>query len=698
MKVYESEAIRNVGLVGHGHCGKTSLAAALLHTAGATPRLTHPDEGNTVTDYDEEEIQRHMTISTAVAVAEHKRCKINLLDTPGFNAFLHDTHAALQAADSALVVVDGVSGVEVQTRTVCGYCDELQLPRAFVVNKLDRENADFDRVLTSIRNSCGRAVVPVQIPIGAEKGFRGVIDLVRMKAHFYEQDGNGRGKEERIPAALEPDAKAAHEALIEMVAEGNDELMEEFFASGTLSPDRLTAGLKQAVAERRLFPVFCTCAEHNVGVDLILDFIADNLPAPTQHVPVQAHAGENIVERPITDGLPPALFVFKTVADPFAGRVSYFKVYSGVVKNDAHLINERSHNDERLAHIGSPMGKQILPVPELHAGDIGAVAKLRDTLTGDTLCDKAQEVVYDGISAPAPSIAYAISAKTRQDEDRMGAAIQRIIEEDPTLKFYRDPATNEFLLAGCGQQHVEVVVSKLRRRYNVDVTLSAPKVPYRETIRGKAEVQGRHKKQTGGHGQFGDCWIRFEPLGRGEGFQFASAIFGGSIPRQYVPAVEKGLLEASQHGPLAGYPLVDFKATVYDGSYHDVDSSELAFKQAARKAYRAAMELCKPVLLEPVMMVEIVAPSEYAGDLMSDLNSRRGRIQGFDMDGGTQTIRAHVPMAEMLDYGNDLTSLTQGRASFTMTLDHYDSVPQAQADKIIAAAQANRKGKVEEED
>jgi elongation factor G len=474
--------------------------------------------------------------------------------------------------------------------------------------------------------------------------------------------------------------------------------MEEYFEKGTLPLEHLIDGLRQAVRERRICPVLCASAYHNVGSDRILNFIVEQFPAPTEHGTVKGKLNGQEVERAIKDSEPVSAYVFKTVADPFAGRLTYFKVLSGVVKNDANLVNSRSGVTERLAHIGTLMGKTIQPVNELRAGDIGAVAKLKETLTGDTICDKASVIGYPPVELPEPSIAYAISAKSRQDEDRMGHAVQRILEEDPSLRFYRDPQTKEFLLAGSGQQHVEVIVSKLKKRYSVDVGLNAPKIPYRETIRGKADVQGRHKKQTGGHGQFGDCWIRMEPLPRGGKFEFANEVFGGSIPRNFIPAVEKGIIEAAANGFLAGFPMVDFRCTVYDGSYHDVDSSEMAFKLAARKAFKAAMQHAKPTLLEPVMKVEVQAPVEYAGDLMGDMNSRRGRISGMDTKGSTQIIRAEVPMSEMLTYQNDLISMTQGRASFSMEFDHYDYVPSLQAEKIIAAARAAKTGEEEEEE
>ena len=686
MKVYESKDIRNVGVVGHGDSGKTTLTAGLLFTAGASNRLLRVDEGNTITDFDEEEIQRKITISTAIAVAEWKKTKVNILDTPGYNIFINDTRAALVAADAALVVVDGVAGVEVQTEKVWQFAADYKLPRAVVINKLDRERADFDRALESVQETFGRFAVPTQIPIGVERDFTGVVDLVRMKAYTYAADGDGKGKEGDIPGDLAAAAQKAHEALVEMVAEGNDALMEEFFDKGTLAPGQIAEGLKQGLREMRIFPVMCASALHNVGSDLILNFITDYLPSPLE----RESPGQNVTG--------PSAFVFKTTADPFAGRITYFRVMSGVVKNDANLQNATRGTAERLAHISSPTGKTLQPVTELHAGDIGAVAKLRDTLTGDTLAEKGLDIVYPPVKLPEPSIAFAIEAKSRNDEDRMGNAVHRILEEDQSLRFYRDPQTREFLLAGSGQQHVEIVVSRLKKRYGVDVALKAPKIPYRETVRGTADVQGRHKKQTGGHGQFGDCWIKMEPLARGARFEFVNEIFGGAIPRNFIPAVEKGIIEAAENGFLAGYPMVDFKVTVYDGSYHDVDSSELAFKLAARKAFKAAMQHAKPALLEPIMNVEIQAPVEYAGDLMGDLNGRRGRISGMETKGSSQFIRAQVPMAEMLNYQSDLTAMTQGRASFTMEFDHYDFVPQLQSEKIIAAAKAAKAGEEEEEE
>jgi elongation factor G len=690
MRLSDSKDIRNVAVAGHGHSGKTQLTAAMLYVGGVTPRLTKVDDGNTVTDLDDEEVARKISISTALAALEWNRAKLNLFDTPGFNLFMNDTHSAMYAADSALIVVDAVAGVEVQTRRVWDFAEEFHEGHAIVINKLDREHARFERTLESIHEAFGKICVPVQLPIGDEKDFRGVIDLIAMKAYLYRPDGDGRGQEAPIPRELMAAAQAAHGVLVEAVASGKDELMEEFFEQGTLPEEHIIQGLHEELAADTIVPVLCVSALRNIGVDRLLDFCERFLPSPLERGSLRLESNGQPLERPVAADQPTAAYVFKTATDPFQGRVTFFKVLSGTVRNDAHLISSRSRADERLAHVGVPVGKQIIPVPELRAGDIGVVAKLKDTLTGDTLHDRSSPVVFRPLPLDEPSIAYAIQAKSRNDEDRMGNAIHKILEEDPSLRFYRDPQTKEFLLAGAGQQHVEIVVSRLRRKYGVDVTLHAPKIPYRETIRGSADVQGRHKKQTGGHGQFGDVRVRVQPLPRGETFAFVNEVCGGAVPKNFIPAVEKGFIEAAQNGYLAGFPMVDFKVTLYDGSYHDVDSSEMSFKMAARKAFKAAMAAAQPALLEPVMNVVIQTPVEFAGDLMGDLNSRRGRISGMDVQGSNQTIHATVPMAEMLNYQNDLTAMTQGRASFSMEFDHYDYVPAPQAEKIVAAARAHR--------
>jgi len=700
VKIYDGQNLRNVAFVGHGHTGKTQLISSLLFTAGMVNRLGKVDDGTSITDYDEEEILRKFSISAGLAHAEWGRTKINFIDTPGYNIFLHETEGALVAAESALLLVHAVGGVEVQTGKTWGFCENLNLPRALVINQLDRDRASFERTLEGLQKAFGRTVIPVQLPIGEEKNFHGVIDLVKMKAYTYDASGSGKAKEGEIPAELAEAAGKAHEALVEMVAEGNDKLMEEFFEKGTIPPEDLIPGLAQAISERRIYPALATAALVNVGSENLLDFIADYLPSPAARGEAEGldSEGGKTIQRKIADDQPVSAYIFKTVADPFAGRVSYFKVMSGVLKNEANLVNFNRGSAERLSHIGIVQGKAQTSISELHAGDIGAVAKLKDTLTGDTLGDKGAPILYPKVKLADPAISFAIEAKSRGDEDKLSTAVHRILEEDLMLRFGRDAQTKEFLLSGAGQQHVEVAVSKLKRRFNIEVTLKAPKIPYRETIRAKAEAQGKHKKQTGGHGQYGDCWIKMEPLVRGAGFEFVNDIFGGSIPRNFIPAVEKGIVEAAARGYLAGCPVVDFRVSLFDGSYHDVDSSEIAFKLAGSKAFKKCMEQAKPCLLEPIMNVEITVPDNYSGDIMGNLNGRRGRIQGMDAKGGSTVVKAQVPLAEMLTYASDLTSMTQGRGTYAMEYSHYDIVPQPIADKLVAAAKAGGVGKEEEEE
>jgi elongation factor G len=706
VKVYEGAHLRNLALIGHGHAGKTTLVSAMLYTAGAAPRLGRVDDGSATTDYDEEEIARKMSIATGLAFVEwgksDAKVKINLLDTPGFNMFVHEAKMVLPVVDAALVVVDGVAGVEVVTQRVWGYCNDIDLPRMIVVNRMDRDRADANRVLESLTNAFGRAVTPLQLPIGSEKSLSGIIDLVRMKAYTYEMGGNGKGKEGPIPANLADVAKEAHERLVELIAEGKDELMEEFFEKGTIPEEDLVPALHEAIREDKLFPVLFTSGLGNIGIDELMDFIVDYTPAASEHHAITGQPaggnGEPAVRKG-TDNEPASVYVFKTMSDAFAGRISYFKVFSGVLKNEASLQNYNRNMQEKFAHISLIQGKQAVPVPELHAGDIGSVAKLRETLTGDTLGDKSSPIRYPAVQLPEPAITFAIEPKSRADEDKLGVGLHKLMEEDAMLRFFRDPQTKEFLIAGTGQQHIEVVVSKMKKRYHAEVVLKAPKVPYRETIRGKADVQGRHKKQTGGHGQYGDCKIKMEPLPRNSEveFEFVNDIFGGAIPRNFIPAVEKGIKDAAARGYLAGYPVVNFRVSLYDGSYHDVDSNDLSFQMAGRIAFRKAMEMAKPTLLEPVMHVEITMPDEFAGTIMGDLNSRRGRIQGMDNKAGNTIVKAEVPMSEMLTYGADLTSMTQGRGSFSMEMHHYDTVPQQLQDKIIEKVKAER-GEVKEEE
>jgi len=702
VKVYEGANIRNVALLGHGRAGKTSLVSAMLATAQTTDRLGRVDDGTATTDYDEEEIARKMSIASALAYVEWGKTKINFIDTPGFNMFVHEAKLVLPVVDAAIVVVDGVAGVEVVTERVWNYCEEFKTPRLILANRMDRERADATRVLESLTKAFGRTVVPLELPIGSEKSFAGVVDLVSMKAYTYELGGNGRGKEGEIPANMKEQAQQAHEKLVEMIAEGNDSLMEEFFDKGTIPEEHLIPALHEAIREDKIFPVLFGSGLGNVGADRLMNFIVDYTPAPSEHAWVQgepaASGNGEPPHRQESDAEPVSLYVFKTVNDVFAGRISFFKDFSGVLKNDATLQNFTRNSSEKLAHIAIMQGKTAVPVTELHAGDIGAVAKLKDTLTGDTLGDKSAPIRYPRITLPEPAITFAIEPKSRADEDKLGPGLHKLIEEDAMLRFFRDPQTKEFLIAGTGQQHIEVIVSRLKKRYHVEVNLKAPKVPYRETIRGKADVQGRHKKQTGGHGQFGDCKIKMEPLARGGEFEFVNDIFGGAIPKNFIPAVEKGIRDAAARGYLAGYPVVDFRVVLYDGSYHEVDSNDLSFQLAGRIAFKKAMEQAKPTLLEPIMAVEITVPDEFAGSIMGDLNSRRGRIQGMDNKGGNTLVKAEVPMAEMLTYGADLTSMTQGRGSFNMEMHRYDIVPTQLQEKIIEKAKAARGETKEEEE
>ncbi|HTS13714.1 MAG TPA: elongation factor G [Candidatus Limnocylindrales bacterium] len=702
MKSYNTEWIRNVGIVGHGDTGKTQLVSSLLFTAGMTPRLGKVTDGSTTTDWDEEEIARKISINTGLAYAEWQapgqaeKAKINLLDTPGYSTFINETKASLIAADSSLILVDAAAGVQVVTEKVWDYATEYDQPRAFIINWMDRDLASFERTLGSLQQVFGRGVIPVQLPIGSEKTFRGVIDLVAMKALIYTPDGDGKARIEDIPADMAEAAQAAHEALVELVAEGEDELMQEFFDKGTLPAEDLKKGLHEEVRDKKVFPVLLSSALHNIGSDAILNFIVDILPSPAYRAKTTGHTTaehtSETVERKIADSEPVSIFVFKTLADPFAGRITYFKVMSGVLKNDATLNNYNRNTQERFQHLQVMQGKTATAVNDMHAGDIGTIAKLKETTTGETLGDKSAPIFYPPARIPEPSITFAIEPKTRADEDRIGVAIHRILEEDLALRFSRDPQTKEFLLSGAGQQHIEVVVAKLRKRYHVELTLKPPKVAYRETIRGKADAEGKHKKQTGGHGQFGLCRIKMEPLPRGKGIEFVDDVFGGAIPKNWIPSVERGIRESAERGYLAGFPVVDFRASLYDGKYHDVDSSDMAFRIAGSLAFKEAMKQARPALLEPIMHVEVYAPDQYSGDLMGNLSSRRGKISGSETRAGSVVIKAQVPFAEMLSYANELTSMTQGRGSYSMEFSHYDFVPNELAEKVIAAHKPHHEG------
>ncbi len=697
MKVYDAPSIRNVAIVGHGGCGKTALASALLFDAGAVNRLGRVDDGTTVTDFDPDEIERKISLLAALAFAEWKKTKINLIDAPGYANFLSEARSALRVADAAIVVVDAVAGVEVQTEKVWGYAEEGGLARLVVVNRMDRDNASFERALEGIQKAFGRAVVPLAVPIGEGKAFKGIVDLVAEKAQLYTDDASGKLQLAEVPAAQQEAAKAWREKLVEMVAESNEELMEEFFEKGTLSEPQLAKGLRQAVSASRIYPVLPASSLLNVAVPTILDAIVDLLPSPADRGEAKGNGAlkTESTRKPAADA-PLSAFVWKTLVDPHAGRISLFRVYSGTLKSDSALHNASRDTAERIGSLLLLQGKTQTQVPEIQAGDIGAVAKLKDTQTGDTLADKAHPIVFPPVVFPEPATTFAIEPKTRGDDDKISTALQRLLEEDPVLRVSRDAQTHEMLLSGVGQLHIEVVVARLRKRYKVEVNLKKPKIPYRETIKASAEAHGRHKKQTGGHGQFGDCRIRLKPLPRGADFKFVDDVFGGSIPRNFIPAVEKGIQEARLKGFLAGYPMVDFQVELYDGQYHDVDSSEMSFKIAGSLAFKDGIPKCRPTILEPIMNVEIAVPDEYAGAVMGDLSSRRGRPQGMEPKGSLQLIKAEVPLAEMLSYDAELTSMTGGRGSYHMEMDHYDEVPGHLQEKVIAAAKTER-GEVKEE-
>ncbi len=697
MKVYDVSDIRNVGLIGHGAAGKTSLASALLFDAGAVNRLGKVENGTTVTDYDDEEILRKVSIAASLCHCEWKRQKINLLDTPGYGTFIASAKAALRVADSAVTLVCGVAGVEVQTEKAWSFAEEFQLPCLFFINKLDRERASHSRALESIHARFGRTAVPIQLPVGTEKDFRGVVSLLDMKALLWGRDESGKFETADLPGDLVEEARSAREKLVEMVAETDEKLMEKFFESGDLPEADLRGGLRAAVRERRIFPVLCGSAVLNIGAQPLLDAMTDLLPSPEERgeVPGTDPRNNSEVRRKPAPEEPYSAFVFRTIADPYSGRISLFRVYSGVLRSDTNVNNVTRGASERFGAISLMQGKDLINVPEVRSGDLAAIPKLKETHTGDTLADKAHPILYKPVVFPEPSISFAIEPKARGDEDKISSALARIADEDPTIKVSRDPRTHEMLISGTGELHVEVAVAKMKKKFGVDALLHAPKVPYLETIKARAEAQGRHKKQTGGHGQFGDCKIRMEPLPRGAGFEFVDEIFGGAIPQNFRPAVEKGIQESRMRGYLAGFPVVDFRVVLTDGSYHTVDSSELAFKIAGSLAFKKAMEQARPTLLEPIMNVSVETPEEFMGDIMGDLNSRRGRVQGMDSQGTTQIIKAQVPMSEMLTYSSSLKSITGGRGSYHMEVSHYEEVPAQIQTKIIAE---HKPQKAEEEE
>ncbi len=700
MKAYTTENIRNLAVIGHGDAGKTQLVASLLHLAGATTRWGRVDEGTTVTDFDEDSIARKVSLNNNFAHLEFKDTKINLIDTPGYAAFVSHARPALRVADCAVVVVDGVNGIEVQTEKTWSYANEFLLPRFMVVNKLDKERADFGHAIDTAAQSFARSIVPFTLPIGKENDFRGVVDVVHQKA--YEFDQNGKAKEIPIPEEGRDIINATRERLIELVAESDDALLEKYFENGTLEEDDIYPNLARAIANSKLCPVYAVSANTLVGLQILLEHIVEFAPNPATHEAEFGNAvAGSLLDRPsrkYSADEPFSAYVFRTIADPFAGRINVMKIVSGKISSDDTVLNSSREFVERLGALHILQGKNLEKVDKAQTGDIIAVVKLKDTQSGDTLCDKINQIVYPSVVYPEAAISFAIEPKSRADEDKISQALHKILEEDQSLHFDRDAQTKEFILSGSGQLHIETVVDKLKNRYHVEVALHPPKVPYKETITAQVEVQGRHKKQSGGRGQFGDCKCVFEPLERGEGFQFVDKIFGGSIPQNFRPAIEKGIVEAAQGGAVAGYPLVDFKVTLVDGSFHAVDSDEHSFRAAGRKAFRNAIEKAKPTLLEPVMDVEVFCPLEVSGDIMGDLNSRRGRVGGMDVRGKQQIIKAQVPLAEMLDYQGRLNSMTQARGSYHMQFSHYDPIPGNLMSKVVEQARAEGRIRTHDED
>ena len=676
-----AEKLRNIALVAHGGAGKTSLAEVMLFNAGVTTRIGKVEDGNTVMDFEPEELKRNSSISSGFHQIEWKKHTISIIDTPGDSNFFSDTKSSMQAADSAVVLIDGVDGIKVQTEQAWLFAEEYNLPCAIFINKLDRERADFRRTFQDIADSFKPKPIIVQLPIGKEADFKGVVDLVSMKA--YQYDENGKASIVDIPSDLQEQVDSERESFIENIAEADDALIEKYLEGETLTDDEIKAALKKGTLERTFVPVLFGSSTKNIGIDLLCDFIVSCMPSPLDRGawPGFDVSNDNEIMRKPDD--PFSAFVFKTVADPYAGRLSIFRVVSGTLGSDGTFYNVNKSTKERFNQLLLIAGKEQKPAIQAVPGSIVAVAKLKETTTGDTLCDEKSKIRFK-CAKPLPTlISFALESKSKGDEDKIYISLSKIKEEDPSLKLERNSETKEILLSGLGQVHIEATIEKLKRKFNVEVHLRTPKVPYRETIKKKVRVQGRHKKQSGGHGQFGDCWIQMEPLPRGKGFEFVDAVVGGSIPRNYIPAVEKGILEACTKGVLAGFPCVDFRVTLDDGSFHAVDSSEMAFKIAGSLAYKKAAVEAKPVLLEPVMKVAITTPDDFMGDIMGDLNSRRGRVLGMDNEGKYQVIKAEVPMSEFLTYAPDLRSMTGGRGIFTMEFSHYDEVPSQLAEKIV---------------
>ena len=694
MKKYEVNRLRNTAIIGHGKAGKTSLAEAMLFDGGSTDRMGRVDDGSSVMDFEPEEIKRSLTISSSFNHLEWDKHKINIIDTPGDANFIIETKNSLQSADAAVVVLDAVSGVEVQTEKVWEYAAQFDLPRLLFISKMDRERADFSGTLGDIQKVLSPKAIPLQLPIGAEESFSGVVDLLSGKAYQFENNLSGKFTTGDIPANLKDQAKIARDKLIEAIAESDDALLEKYLEGQELSPEDLANGLRKGVLNKTIFPVLCGAGLKNIGVQPLLDAVVQLLPSPMDRGPAKGtHPATKAEEtRNPKEEEPFSAFIFKTVADPYAGKLSIFRVWSGTLQADSTLYNASKGVRERFGQILQLEGKNQKPVESVGPGDIAAVAKLKETTTWETLCDEKKPIVYPTLSLPIPPVSLAVEPKSKGDEEKITTSLFRLCEEDPTVKLQRDEQTKELILFGMGQVHMEVTVEKLKRKFGVDVNLKIPKIPYKETIKStKSGIIYRHKKQSGGRGQFAEVHFELSPLPRGAGFEFKNALVGMNVPRNFVPAVEKGVNEAMQSGVLAGYPVVDLKVKFYDGKSHEVDSSEIAFKIASSMALRKGVLETNPVLLEPIMNMEVFVPDEYMGDVIGDLNGRRGRVLSVEPRSKGQLIKSQVPLSEVLKYAPDLTSMTSGRGSFSMEFSHYEELPAHLAEKVIAASKAEQK-------
>jgi elongation factor G len=689
LKKIPNSKIRNIAIISHGGAGKTSLAESMLYTAGAVSRLGRVDDGTSILDYDQEEIKRKITINTSLAPCEWEGYKINIIDTPGYFDFVGEVKGALRVVDGTVLVLCAASGVEVGTEVMYDYAEEQGLPKVIFINKMDRENANFYKVIDELKEKYGNKVVPIQIPIGAEASFKGIVDILKEKAYIY--DGDKKFVEGNVPEDLLEKVQEYKEFLTEAVAEGCDDLLLKYLEGEELTQQEVLQGLKEGVKEGKIIPVLCGSAYKNIGIAQFLSFINFALPSPIDKGKVKARLRNEDVEISVDEKEKFTALVFKTMADPYVGKLTFFRVYSGTLKSDSVIYNATKRVTERVGQLFLMKGKNQEPVEFVQAGDIAAVAKLQETSTGDTLCEKEMDLILAPMEFPRPVISFAVEPKSKNDEEKVSSGLARFLEEDPTFKVERNTETKQTIISGMGELHLEIIVNRLSKKFGVDVDLKKPKIPYKETIKGKAKVEGKHKKQSGGRGQYGHVWIEFEPLTRGEKFQFVDKIFGGAVPRNYIPAVEKGLIEAMEEGILAGYPVVDIKATLFDGSYHSVDSSEMAFKIAASLAFKKAMQQAQPVLLEPIVNADIIVPEQFMGDIMGDMNSRRGRIMGMEpLGGGLQKVKAQAPLAEMYRYSIDLRSMTQGRGSFTMEYSHYEEVPPHIQEQIVKEAQREK--------